>query len=264
VSGIAIALVLHPLQFGMVQLLEGYWGPGWLAQQIRVARIRRHRKRRLWLNDTVATADASLNKGRTDGLDLDQWHDLRVKLLSQSAEGARSELSYPKDPDHIMPTRLGNILRRYEILSGAAYGLDTPTVLPCLALVAPPTHLDYLNDQRSALDLAVRTSITSAIACLVTVLFLWHSGLWLLVSLIPYGITYAAYRGSVIAAGSYGIAMSAVITLNRFALYEYMHMARPSSTARERDMNKTLTYLLRDYDDEASLKYRYPRSPESP
>ena len=39
VSGLAVGLVLHPLQFGMVQVLEGYWGPGWLAQQIRVSQI---------------------------------------------------------------------------------------------------------------------------------------------------------------------------------------------------------------------------------
>ena len=53
----------------------------------------------------------------------------------------------------MMPTRLGNMLRRYEILAGAPYELDAPTVLPSLALVAPPGHLDYLNDQRSALHL---------------------------------------------------------------------------------------------------------------
>jgi hypothetical protein len=264
VSGITVALVLHPLQFSMVQLLEGYWGPGWLAQQIRVSRIRRHRKRRLWLYDTVAKADSSLSRGKPDGLNLDDWLDLKANFMSQSAEAARSELSYPKDLDHIMPTRLGNMLRRYEILAGNPYGMDAPTVLPCLALVAPSGHLDYLNDQRSALDLAVRTCMTSAMACLVTVVFLWHSGLWLLIALIPYGIAYAAYRGSVVAAGSYGIAISAIIALNRFALYEYMHMPRPSTTVREREMNKTLRYLLRDYDGEASLKYRYPRSSETP
>jgi hypothetical protein len=259
VSGIALALVLHPLQFSMVQLLEGYWGPGWLAQRIRASRIRHYRKRWLWLYDTAGKADSSLSDGQPAGGHLDDWTDQRVKLMSQSAEAGRSELSYPKDLDHVMPTRLGNILRRYEILAGQPYGLDAPTVLPSLALVAPPGHLDYLNDQRSALDLAVRTSVTSAIACLATVLFLWHSGLWLLIALIPYGITYAAYRGSVTAAGSYGIAMSAIIALNRFALYEYMRIPRPSTTARERQMNETLMYLLRHYDDEVSLVYWHPR-----
>jgi hypothetical protein len=146
-------------------------------------------------------------------------------------------------------------LRRYEVLAGAPYRLDAPSVLPCLALVAQPGHLEYLNDQRSGLDLAVRTSMTSAIACLVTLVFLWHSGLWLLIALIPYGVAYAAYRGSVIAAHSYGIAMAAIIALNRFALYEHMHMTRPSSTDREREMNETLMDFIRDYNNQASLRY---------
>lgn len=261
VSGIVVALVLHPLQFSMVQLLEGYWGPGWLAQQIRVSRIHRHRKRWLWLNDAIAKAETTLDrlKRRNDpslnGLEVDERLNLTVELMSQRDEAIRSKLRYPEKPAHMMPTRLGNMLRRYEILAGAPYELDAPTVLPCLALVAPSRHLDYLNDQRSALDLAVRTSMTSAIACFVTVVFLWHSGLWLLVALIPYGVAYAAYRGSVIAAESYGITMSAIIALNRFVLYDYMHMQPPSTTNRERMMNKKLMALLRDYRGQVSLMY---------
>jgi hypothetical protein len=262
VSGIVVALVMHPLQFSMVQLLEGYWGPGWLARRIRVSRIHRHRKRLGWVNRLAADAEGTIKRIDDDDPSLDQLTPeaiarLMVTALTQRDEAARSRDRYPVEPQHMMPTRLGNMLRRYELLSGAPYELDTPTVLPSLALIIPPGHLDYLNDQRSALDLAVRTSITSAIACLVTVVFLWHSGLWLLIALIPYGAAYAAYRGSVIAAQSYGVTMSAVIALNRFALYEQMHMPRPPTTARERAANEGLRALLR-YDKSASLTYRHP------
>jgi hypothetical protein len=269
VAGITIALVLHPLQFSMVQLLEGYWGTGRLAQQIRVSRIHRYRKRKLLLSNNESKADSCLKELGDKNSPLaklpeDEKLDLRVRLLSKRDEAARSGSGYPEDPNHIMPTRLGNILRRYEVLAGAPYKLDAPTILPSLALVTPPAHLEYLNDQRSALDLAVRTCMTAAIACLVTILFFWHSGLWLLVALIPYGVTYAAYRGSVIAAENYGITMSAVIALNRFALYEYLHAPRPMTTNHERQMNATLMALLRDYDEEASHVYRYPKESEGP
>jgi hypothetical protein len=265
VSGIVVALVMHPLQFSMVQLLEGYWGPGWLAQQIRVSRIHRHRKHLLWLDKLTAKADSTLGRFEQDDPSLDELKPdeiahLKVTAISLRGEAVRSRLRYPAEPDHTMPTRLGNMLRRYEVLAGAPYELDAPTVLPCLALVAPPGQLDYLNDQRSALDLAVRTSMTSAIACLVTLVFLWHSGLWLLIALIPYAAAYAAYRGSVIAAQSYGNTMSAVIALNRFALYERMHMSRPPTTARERVMNKDLMALLGYNEDtlSTSFTYRHP------
>jgi hypothetical protein len=265
VSGIVVALVMHPLQFSMVQLLEGYWGPGRLAQQIRISRIHRHRERLQWLDDLTAEADATLLKFKQRDPSLKQEKPstrahLKVEAMSQRGEAVRSRDRYPKDPDHAMPTRLGNMLRRYEVTAGASYGLDAPTVLPSLAMIAPPSHLDYLNDQRSAMDLAVRTSMTSAIACLVTLVFLWHSGLWLLIALIPYAAAYAAYRGSVIAAQSYGITMSAVIALNRFALYERMHMKRPPTTARERAMNEDLIYLLNYSEDtkDTSVIYRHP------
>ena len=53
--------------------------------------------------------------------------------------------------------------------------------------------------------------------------------------------------------------MSAVIALNRFALYEHMHMPLPSTTASERRrvMNKDLVNLLK-YKKGVSLIYRHP------
>ena len=255
-AGIGFALVLHPLQFSMVQLLEGYWGIGWYAQGVRAARIRRHVRRLLWLNELGARADLALVKQKPKNLDQVDWQLLRVKWVSQRDEVDRTERGYPEDLAQVMPTRLGNVLRRYEALAGAPYGLDAATVLPALALVAQPAHLDYLNDQRSGLDLAVRTSMTSAIACLVSLAFLWHSGLWLLIALIPYAVAYAAYRGAIVAAHSYGIAMTALIALNRFALYDQMSVQRPSSIDRERKANESLMRILRDYDNEVSLTYR--------
>ena len=253
--GIAVALVLHPLQFAMTQILEGYWGPGRTMQQVRVARIRRYRERRQWLEDEAGKAIEALEEWQiSDGV------GLKVQLLSQRDEAFRVTLDYPEDPDHIMPTRLGNALRRYEVRAGDPYNLEAPTLLPYLTLVAPPEHRDYLNDQRSAMDLAVRTTLTLMLAFLITVVFLWHGGLWLLVALVPYILAYLSYRGSVVAAQSYGITMSTIITLNRFALYEYLHLPRPSTTARERNMNEMVMDLLQG-DRDVSIRYRYPRPP---
>ena len=43
---IGIGLIIHPIQFAIVQFFEGYWGSGPVAQAIRTQRIRRYR--RLW------------------------------------------------------------------------------------------------------------------------------------------------------------------------------------------------------------------------
>src|SRR5687768_15465067 len=40
---LALGLIVHPLQFAMIQLLEGYWGPGRVARRAASARIAHHR-----------------------------------------------------------------------------------------------------------------------------------------------------------------------------------------------------------------------------
>src|SRR6202034_1644617 len=42
---IAFGVVVHPVQFALVQFFEGYWGTGRLAQRARVARVRHHLER---------------------------------------------------------------------------------------------------------------------------------------------------------------------------------------------------------------------------
>jgi len=56
VSGLVLAtlfvgLFLHPLQFGMTRLLEGYWGVSSVALSLSAARINHHRAKARDLND---------------------------------------------------------------------------------------------------------------------------------------------------------------------------------------------------------------------
>src|SRR5260370_32115510 len=99
--------------------------------------------------------------------------------------------------NQIMPTRLGNVLRSAESLAGSQYGMNALQAVPLLILIADVRHVDYVNDQRTQLDLAVRMTFISVAAFAVTILFLWPYGLWLLVAVIPYALAYLSYRGAV-------------------------------------------------------------------
>lgn len=59
------------------------------------------------------------------------------------------------------------------------------------------------------------------------------------------------------AAGHYGAALETLITLNRFALYEQLHMHLPASTKREREANAALNALLR-YKPHKTIDYEHP------
>ena len=155
-----------------------------------------------------------------------------------------------------MPTRLGNVLRRYERLAGYQYRLDAVQVIRHVAFVAPEGHIEYLNDQRELLDLSVRMCATSIVAVVVAVSFLWHHGPWLAIALIPYGLAYLSYRGAVVVAHEYGEAICTVIDLDRFALYDFLRLPRPKNTASERSMNAALGKLL-GHDPDVSLRYDY-------
>jgi hypothetical protein len=240
---VALGIAFHPIQFALVQFFEGYWGTGGMAQRIRVSRILRHRDRFLYLrNGPGPEATLELKEAAKKGMPFEG--KARFERISISEESRRMAGAYPAEEDDVMPTRLGNVLRRHERLAGSQYGLEAATVIRHIALVAPPQRLGYLNDQRQLLDLSVRMSATSILATLIAVAALWRHGPWLLIALVPYGIAYISYRGAVVVAGEYGSAFSTIIDLDRFAFYDQLRLPPPKDTEDERIMNSGLVKLL--------------------
>lgn len=238
---IGLGLIIHPIQLALVQFFEGYWGTAGPAQAIRARRILHYRRLYDDLTDESKAVNgelAEISKGQVGSL------ARRVQLISRADEAKRTSGFLPKKRDNIMPTRLGNMLRRYESQAGSQYSLNALQAVPHLLLIAPDNHVNYVNDQRSQLDLAVRMTFISIVASATAVLFLWPYGLWVLVAAIPYTLAYLSYRGSVIAAGYYGSAFDTLINLNRFVFYEQLHLKLPVDTADERLKNEKMKALL--------------------
>jgi hypothetical protein len=264
VSGIALlalfslglGVVIHPIQFATVQFLEGYWGTGRIAQKIRSQRILHYQ-----------LLCRRLNQKRNDASDtLADWHDRKVRttltirtpLRSQYDEADRIRSSaFPANLEEVMPTRLGNALRRTESQAGRQYGMDALQVVPHIMLIAPASHVEYVNDQRSQLDLAVRMTLVSAAASATALLFLWPYGFWAFVATIPYAVAYLSYRGAVVAAGHYGAAIDTLINLDRFTLYQQLHLQLPKSAKHEQHMNEKVRRLF-EYEDDVRIAYQHP------
>jgi hypothetical protein len=255
---IALGVAVHPVQFALVQLFEGYWGTGKMAQRARVARILHHRGRlgALQFGPNLDAVRALHRDGAALAL------EARVGHLSIADESQRLTAGYPVDDDDIMPTRLGNVLRKYERLAGVQYELDAVEIVRHVALVAATPRVDYVNDQRQLLDLSVRMSATSIFATFVAVAFLWHHGPWLLVALVPYCIAYLSYRGAIVVAHEYGSAVSAMIDLDRFALYDALRLKQPKNSKAERQMNIKLMKLL-GHRPNIYLPFEHPGAPDS-
>jgi hypothetical protein len=250
---IALGVIVHPIQFALVQFFEGYWGTGRLRQRARVARIRHYRKRWTRQVDDLVLATTALTDSESP-----PKPEARVELLSVAAENERLLEGYPPELDDMMPTRLGNVLRKYEREAGYQYGLDATEILEHVAQVAPAQRVEYVRDQRQLLDLSVRMVMTSILATFIAIAFLWRDGSWLLIALVPYAIAYLSYRGAVVVAHAYGSAFSTMIDLDRFALYDYLRLPRPKTTKSEQRTNAKLMNLL-NHDPGVVVHYRHPQ-----
>jgi hypothetical protein len=240
---IFIALLLHPLQFAMIQLLEGYWGPGRLAVRLASARIRQHRAAVKKLGEQAGNAKEKLEeRGHLDSRSPVPAGDVDLLWVLQEAD--RLRMNYPLEYNHFMPTRLGNVLRRYEVLAGNPYGLNALTVTPHLTLVGTKEHVERLNDQRTQLDLTTRLCVTAGLYAVLATAVLAAAGWWLLLVSVPYLLAVVLYRGACIVAHDYGTALTVLMDLNRSQLYERMGLKRHSTLAAERARNANLEKVL--------------------
>jgi hypothetical protein len=246
-ASLLVGLILQPLQYSLVQLAEGYWGTSRIATAMMRRRIARHRALRNALFDLHRDALKELKTAGQSPLDAGhaQVRDDNLIHLLRLDEASRALASYPHAPNDVRPTRLGNVLRRFEAEAGAPYGLGVPTVAPHLSLIAPREHVEFVNDQRTQLDLAVRLVVISLLACVLSVVFLWRDGLWLALAAVPYALAYVFYRGAVIVAADYGTALATVIDVDRFLLYERLRLPAPTSLATEQELSRKLMKVLR-------------------
>jgi hypothetical protein len=257
-----VSLALHPLIFATTQVLEGYWGGSWLATWSAAAAASRHRAR---LHEFERATDrcsehlerhAAAARGASGGagaVDLETWtagwlddensQSLQRVIVARDA-AAKARDNYPERSSRVLPTELGNALRREEDRVGAQYGLDSLSVAGHLAFLLPKAQGDYLDDARQQLDTAVRLSAAGFVAFVATACWLLPSGWSLLLALAPLGFAYVSYRGAVIAAQEYMYAFGVLLDLNRFTLYEALHLPLPASGKQEVEQNAELMRLL--------------------
>jgi hypothetical protein len=252
---IGLGVAIHPIQFAVVQFFEGYWGTGRIAQAVRSQRILRYQSICEELENKRDSANDHL-------ADLDAYDKMspafQAPFRSRRDEARRiRNTTFPRALNQVMPTRLGNVLRRTESLAGSQYGMNALQVVPLLLLIAPASHADYVNDQRTQLDLAVRMTFISAAAFATAILFLWPYGLWVLVAIFPYALAYLSYRGSVVAGRHYGSALDTLINLDRFALYKQLHLQLPATTKEERVTNTKMDNLF-NYSKTEFIEYEHP------
>jgi len=221
----ASAAAVEWLQPTVLRLAEGYWPPPF--QRLRFALARRVQAR-LGEKESRWQALADVAPERRTA-------EQRAEYVRLDAELAR----YPVDPRHLLPTRLGNVLRAAEEYPQVRYGLVTSVCWPRLWLLLPQETRQTLSEARQRINSAARFFVYSVLFVAWTVWAWWAA---------PVGVVAAAaaYWGMISAAGVYGDLLRAAFDLHRFALYERLRWRSPSSPAEEVACGQRLSeYLFR-------------------
>jgi hypothetical protein len=201
-AAVVVGLALHPLQFAMVQLLEGYWGVTRVAVASAAALRHRNFERLILLENRQAQDREELKQLESrwdEALDGDdplpqplvvaferQW----LRLIASTEEAARLRDKYPSSSNRVMPTALGNRLRRAEDLAGQAYGIDAVTAGPHLALLATADVRMYYDDTMTELDTSVRYCVVWTLLSVLLTIAMWDAGWWLTLGALTYVLAW--------------------------------------------------------------------------
>lgn len=249
---LVFSVATYPLQVPLIQILEGYW---WgLPLGPKLADRATERFRNEW-DEVRNTLEKTARKPHWDWI---------AKNRGRYAQ-FRSDL-LPRRREELLPTALGNALRRGEGGAGERYRLDLQVVVPRLTPLLAPGVLGELNDLRNQLDASARLCVAAGVATVASVGLLLRYGPWLFLALAMYMLTWACYRSSVAAARRFSLSLAAAIDLYHLKLYDALSLERPADLEQERKRNAALSRLFngRLADDELTDFKFLPPQPDTP
>ncbi|GEM_PF-457119 len=264
-------MVLEWATLSILRFLEGYW-PGPVGrylsavfaerQQNYVKKLKKrlqnlglrqewHKLARQHVHGALPAPQQAMYDALNGDARLSTWDKLHevapAEIVAVEAELAR----YPSNPEHILPTQLGNILRSAEEYAHLKYGLKSTTVWPCLWLVLPPETQQEISAARQHLNLAARFLTYSILFAGWSIFTLWA----ILIALL---MAFVAYRRVRYAAIVYGDLLKAAFDLHRFKLYEALRLKLPLNSDDELLLGQTLTNYLEQREAGGSIIFEHP------
>jgi hypothetical protein len=259
---LVVAVLARPIQFAAIQLLEGY-GTGRGSGTVASFAIEFHARRRGF---HLVRRTAHVGKGPdTPTFANVVAYSRRTQRTARMNERAEQVVAdYPQRLELLMPTLLGNILRRMETTAGERYGLTTMDSYPRL--------YPYLSKPLES-EIAVQLDALGSSATFVFVLgaqALASSPLvarldgWSLLPLLFGVAAILSFRGTRPAARRYAQLIAAAYDLHRFDMLRAMHRPLPDEVAQEITENAKLSAFLRNDVATPDPEGRYDHSPTGP
>jgi hypothetical protein len=235
------AVMIRPFQVAAVQFLEGYWNSRGLRIMETLA-VERHARRLSFHRSRQLVAQPRAGGPQFDAVARADRQTHRIDRMTRRAQAITER--YPERVAHLLPTSLGNVLRRAETSAGERYGLNTVVTYRRLY-----SHLSSRLDQKIAMQLDIIDTMAT-----FTLVF-WAEGLaaapllfrvdwWSLVPL-AFGVFSAiTYRGARLAAEHHAHQLSTAYDLHRFDMLRTMHRRLPKNALEEYSDNQELSDFL--------------------
>lgn len=256
-----VAVLFRPFQVALVRLLEGYWYGRW-SDGPKALMIERHSRRYSLASVRGRLGPDAPPEEQTFGAVASYAVECeRLERLIRRAQ--RSLADYPPDGrlDWMMPTGLGNTLRRAERTAGERYGLDTVRTYPRLYPHLSKQLDKEIGQQLDLVDTGASIAVALGICALASTPLLGRVDAWSVLPLVPGLLAVVAVRGSRTAARHYGTLLSTAFDLHRFQMVEALRLPLPPNAEEEARQNETLRKFFKDgvQIDDPQWTYDQPR-----
>ncbi|MEU8821252.1 hypothetical protein [Actinoplanes sp. NPDC048796] len=161
---------------------------------------------------------------------------------------------YPVDDGQVLPTRLGNAIRRLEEYGYDRYRLDSQLLWYELNSSAPAEARKFADQARTTLDFLICLLYGNLMVAAAAIAALGWAGRERITLGVAAVILIAAaalwYRVAVVVTDDWAASVRALVNLGRKPLASSMGLDLPSSLADERDMWAAVSRVAaRPYDD---------------
>lgn len=241
-----VAISLLALNYPILRFMEGYpimrlidlYGRYHPSGKERLNRlIQRRFERRI---RPAFELQARIDRARANGLLEPAMHADHPRHLARAAE------CYPDEAQHVLPTRLGNLFRAFEVYPRVLYGLDAIPAWPRLQAVMPDHCRKALADAKAQLDFCVNLTFSAASMTMLHLgLGLWRFDLpapWL--GPIGLGLAAVGYWLSLSAASQFGGYVKTAFDLYRGDLAKALGLKVPDSMEAERVMWRAVSRMI--------------------
>ena len=220
----ASGFAIQRFDLSILRLLEGYW-PRWIKPL------------HWWRRGQIRRQIQHLSSIK-EGLRALMQQNLTIEKIEEKALLEYQKRWLPSQPQYLMPTSLGNILRATERRPSEKYGLEAVVCWPRLWFLLPEHVRSDVQEARANLNTAARVWLWGILFSIVWTIFAWWA--------LPIGLATAwfAYRWSLEAARNYGELVDAAFDLYRQKLYEALRLPCPIDSEDEQAKGSLLTEYL--------------------